>query len=276
MEESTMRKIIILLTVLALLCGSFSVSFAQEGPIVIENVPNVVGLAVGVLPDYVGSDDYTLGLAPFARFTLPNSERYLMLNVTELYFNMLNHPVFRFGPVLNYRFGRDDDVDDNYVKRMEEIDGTFEAGAFFGIDLKINNDKRNRFVADVELLFDIGNEYDGMNGTVSARYWHPFGRMFDGVIGVAFQFADDKFVNKYFGVDSTDSALSGLPFYHGDGGVTNFRVVPGVVMHLSEQWHLAAGLRYQRITGDSEDSPVVSMRGDADQWVFGLGAAYSW
>ena len=271
-----MRKIIILLTLLALLGGSFTVSFAQDGPIVIENVPNVVGLAVAVLPDYVGSDDYTFGVAPFARFTLPNSERYFMLNVTELYFNVLNHPFYRFGPVLNYRFGRDNDVEDPFVKWMQEIDGTFEAGAFFGVDWKINNDRRNRFVADVELLFDIGDVYNGMNGTVSARYWHPFGQMFDGVIGVAFQFADDKFVNKYFGVNLVDSALSSLPFYQADGGVTNFRVFPGVVMHLSEQWHLAAGLRYQRITGDAEDSPVVSMRGDANQWIVGLGAAYSW
>jgi outer membrane protein len=271
-----MKKIIILLTLLALLCGSFTVSRAQDGPIVIENVPNIVGVAVGIIPDYVGSNDYTFGVAPFARFTLPNSERYLMLNVTELYFNILNHPFLRFGPVLNYRFGRDNDVDDPFVKRMQEIDGTFEAGAFFGVDWKINDDMRHRFVTDVELLFDVGNEYNGVNGTVSARYWRPFGKMFDGVIGVAFQFADDKYVNKYFGVNFIDTALSGLPFYQGDGGVTNFRVYPGVVMHLSEQWHLAAGLRYQRITGDSADSPVVSMRGDADQWIAGLGAAFSW
>jgi len=47
-------------------------------------------------------------------------------------------------------------------------------------------------------------------------------------------------------------------------------------MHLSDRWHLAGGLRYQRMTGDAEDSPVVSMRGDADQWIVGLGAAFSW
>jgi len=271
-----MRKIIILLTLLTLLGGSFTVSFAQEGPIVIENVPNVVGVAVGMLPDYVGSDDYTFGVAPFARFTLPNSERYFMLNVTELYFNVVNHPRIRFGPVLNYRFGRDDDVDDMFVKRMTKIDDTLEAGAFLGYQWLIGNDKRHRFITDVEVLFDVGDTYDGVNGTWSARYWFPIGKMFDVVIGAAVQVADNKYMDKYFGVSVVDSFLSGLPFYQAGGGAVNFRVFPGAVMHLSENWHLAGGLRYQRMTEDAEDSPVVSMRGSADQWIVGLGAAFSW
>ncbi len=271
-----MKKILIMLMPVLFLSGLFNMSYAQDSPFQIEEMPNVVGVAVGVLPDYVGSNDYTLGVAPFARVTLGSTERYFLLNVTELYFNVIDDPVMRFGPVVNYRFGRDDDVNDSVVKKMSNIKGAFETGAFIGVDWKFHNDRRHRLIADAQVLFDVNKVYKGTTGTISARYWRPFGPMFDGVLGVGIQLADNRYVNKYFGVSENDSALSGLPFYKASGGVNNFKVFPGVVMHLSRQWHLAAGVRYMRLTGDAENSPVVSLRGSADQWVFGVGTAYSW
>ena len=220
--------------------------------------------------------DGAAGVAPFARIALPKSERYFLLNATELYFNILNDPIMRFGPVLNYRFGRDDDVEDPHVKRMSEIDGTMEAGFFMGFNWKIDGDRRHRLIGEAEALFDVGSEHKGVIGTLSARYWRPLGKMFDLVLGVGMQLADNKYTNKYFGVSASDSSLSGLPFYDAGGGVANFRAMPGVVMHLSQHWHLAAGVRYERIVGDAEDSPVVAIAGSADQWIAGLGVAFSW
>jgi outer membrane protein len=159
---------------------------------------------------------------------------------------------------------------------MTEIDDTVEAGAFLGVNWKINGDRRHRIVADVEALFDVGGEHDGVIGTLSARYWLPVGKMFDVVLGIGFQYADSDYMNTYFGVSPTDSSLSGLPIYDADGGTCNFRIFPGVVMHLSPKWHLAAGVRYQRLVGDAEDSPVVKDAGSADQFIAGLGVAYSW
>jgi outer membrane protein len=85
-----------------------------------------------MLPDYLGSDDYMGGAAPFFKYTPENTDYYVMLIATQLYVNLANHPTIRFGPVINYRFGRNDDVDDKAVKKMEEIEGTVEAGAFVG------------------------------------------------------------------------------------------------------------------------------------------------
>jgi outer membrane protein len=270
-----MKKIFVPFLAFLIIAGTFSPSFAQDSPIAIENMPNVIGVAVGALPDYVGSKYYTFGAAPFARITLPNSERYFLLNATELYFNVLNHPQLRFGPVLNYRFGRDN-VDQANVNNMRKIDGTIEAGAFLGFEYKLGGNMRHRFIADVEALADVGGEYKGVNGTLSVRYWRPFGRMFDAVIGVGFQYVDNKYTNKYFGVNYVDSLLSGLPYYQAGGGLNNFKIYPGVVMHLSEHWHLAGGFRYQRMTGYAKGSPVVDFVGCPDQWVVGLGTAYSW
>src|SRR5512134_1896725 len=111
-----MNSIKKLLTVFAAVVFALSLATAaqagMDSPFAIDNVPNVIGVGVGMVPDYLGSDDYTVAAAPFFRWTLPGTERYLQLNVTELSFNVLNHPNFVLGPVVNYRPGRKD-VDDD-------------------------------------------------------------------------------------------------------------------------------------------------------------------
>jgi outer membrane protein len=271
-----MKKIFILLTVLLAFSGTSTLSCAQDSFMIIEDMDNYVGVGGAALPDYVGSNNYTAGAAPFARITLPNSKRYFQLNFTELVFNMLDHPFLRFGPVLNYRFGRDDDVEDSHVKLMSEIDDTIEAGFFMGFDWKFDGDRRHRLVADAVALFDVGGVYEGAIGNFSARYWRPLGEMFDGVLGVGFQIADINYMNTYFGVSASDSFLSGLPIYQPSGGFSSFRIFPGVVTHLSPHWHLATGFRYERLLGDAKNSPVVSTVGSPDQWIAGMGVAYSW
>jgi MipA family protein len=253
-----------------------SAAQAQESPFNIENVPNVVGIAVGVLPDYVGSDDYMVGGAPFLKYTYPNSQWYLRLLVTDVQINVINHPIFRLGPAVNYRFGRNDDVEDKVVKHMQEIDGTIEAGAFAGVEFVTKDNPRERFLAQVEFLSDVGGEYNGYNVSVTASYWYPVHKMVDVTIGGGCTYASDNYMDTYFGVSQKDSERTGLPVFKASAGFRDVRINPGVVVHLSPDWHVAAGIQYRRLLDDAESSPVVDDRGSANQWIMGLGVAYSW
>jgi len=123
--------IVCILTVVTVF-GSTAVK-AQEMNLVIDNMPRVLGVGAGIVPDYEGSDDYTWGVAPFAKFKLEGHEQYLLIKAYEMQVNLIDHPWFRLGPSLNYHWGRDDDVEDHYVKKMKEIDGTVEEGA--GLEL---------------------------------------------------------------------------------------------------------------------------------------------
>jgi outer membrane protein len=79
-----------------------------------------------------------------------------------------------------------------------------------------------------------------------------------------------------FGVTQGDADRTGLPVYDADSGFKDIRVFPSLVMHLNETWHLALGVQYRGLLGDADDSPVVDDRGSSDQWLSGLGVAYSW
>ncbi len=266
--------IVCILTVVTVF-GSTAVK-AQEMNLVIDNMPRVLGVGAGIVPDYEGSDDYTWGVAPFAKFKLEGHEQYLLIKAYEMQVNLVDHPWFRLGPSLNYHWGRDDDVEDHYVKKMKEIDGTLEAGGWIGVEFTDSDNPRKRFLADIDCLADIGDEHDGYTVSANVRGWYPLSAMFDAGLGFTVVYASDNYMETYFGVDKKDSLRSGLPVFDADSGVKDIRINPVLVMHLNMNWHVAAGIQYRRMLDDADDSPVVDKRGSSDQWIGGLGLAYSW
>lgn len=272
-------KIVLLFIAVACALLITQTAQAQISPFNLENMDNAAGLSIGMLPDYQGSNDYMIGGAPFFKITLmEKSDYYVRLLATDLQANIINHPVFRFGPAINYRFGRSDDVEDDVVKYMKEIDGTIEAGAFVGIQLVDKDNPRNRFLSQIEFLGDVGGEYDGWNIGLTANYYFMVHKAVDLIVGGGIMYADDNYMETYFGVDQEDSDRTDniLPVYKADAGFLMAKVNAGAVVHLSYQWHIAAGLQYRPLLSDAADSPVVDDRGDSNQWVAGLGVAYSW
>lgn len=240
-------------------------------------MPRIAGAAVGAIPDYLGSNDYEVGIAPFFRYQFEGSKRYVQLLGAEVTFNVLDHPNLRFGPLVNYHFGRDDDVEDEVVARMREIDGTVEMGAFLDWFYIVEpGNPRHRLVAGGAIEQDVGNESDGLRGRISARYWRPVTEAIDVYIGGGMQFADSDYVETYFGVDAADAAATGLPQFSPSGGVNDVRLNLGALFYLSREWLLAAGLQYRRLLDDAADSPIVDDRGSANQVYVGVGAAYLW
>lgn len=272
----TYKKILIgiLAVVITMLFASAALA-GMDSPFAIDNVPNVIGAGAGMVPDYLGSDDYTAAAAPFFRWTFKGTERYLQLNVTELSFNVLNHPNFVLGPVLNYRPGRDD-VDDDVVDHMEEIDDTVDVGITVGYIWKNKANPRHRFITNLTLYMDAGDVYKGWLVQAGARYWYPVSKPVDLQIGVGTTYGNSQYMDTYFGVDSEDSRDSGLKKFTADEGFRDVNAQLAAVFHFSANWHLGAGIKYFGLIGDASDSPLVDGRGDANQFVYGLGVAYSW
>lgn len=273
---NSIKKVLLVSVVIACAMLVTQAAQAQNLPFAIDNVPNVVGVAGGMAPDYWGSDDYQAVGAPFFRWTLAGQERYLQMLVTELSFNVLNHPNIQFGPVLNYRFGRDDGVDDDVVKKMEEIDDTIEAGIFVNYVWKNKANPRHRFIAALSVLQDVGNGHDGHVIQAGLRYWYPVSKPIDILVGVGTTYGSSDYMKAFFGVNSTDAARTGLPLYNADSSFRDVNVPLGMVFHFSENWHLGAGVKYFSLVGDAKDSPIVKDRGSEDQFVYGVGLAYSW
>lgn len=264
----------------ATLLATAGAAQAQSSGFVFElpEVRNYVALAGGVVPDYMGSDDYTGGIAPAGLIKFGTSERYVRLIATDLQVNLLDNKTWAFGPALNYRFGRDDDVDDVQVSLMREIDDTVEAGVFGSWQWIGNDDPRHRFIVSGEFLHDVGGEHEGFILSGSARYFQPIERIkpLTLSIGANLTYGSSDYMDTYFSVDANNAARSGLPQFAADSGLRDFRVPMMAVWSFSEKWHVAGGAIYSRLLSDAGDSPVTDIRGSKNQWYVGAGVAYAW
>ncbi len=137
-------------------------AFAQSSDFAFEvpGVRNFVAVVGGVVPDYLGSDDYMFAAGPMRTIRFGDSERYVRLVATDLNINLLDSKTWSLGPAVNYRFGRSD-VDDKAVDDMKNIDGTVEVGAFGGWKWVSEGDPRHRFSVGTEFLYDVGGEHGG-------------------------------------------------------------------------------------------------------------------
>jgi len=239
-----------------------------------ENVPAVVGLGGGIVPDYTGSDEYTFGVAPFFRYTFAHQERYVQLIGNEFTVNLLDDRMFRFGPLLSYHFGRNDSVEDQMVSKMAEIDGTVEAGAFVDVVWANADDKRQRLIVGAKVYQDVGDVSDGFRANVGVRYWQPVAKPVDLNFSAGMVYQDDKFADCYFGVNPGNVGTSGLSFFTADGGLNEYYAIVGANIFLSKNWLMSMGVRGSVIAGDPADSPIVDQRGDATQWIGGIGIGY--
>ena len=264
-----------LLVAAALSLSTLSVSppAAAAGP-TLDVVPNFVGFGIGSTPQWMGAKDKVTGFAPAARMQLSGA-RFVELYGPFVDVNLLDSPYWEFGPMLAYRVGRKD-VDDPVVNTLPPIDGGVEAGLFAGAHYVNTQGVPWRVRAGVSVLTGVGGGATGTNVTPYASFWMPLGSTVFVGVGAGFTWASSGFMQQRFGVAPADAAVSGLPAFTAGSGVRQFYAWPAIVWRFSPQWFLAGGAFYQRLTGDAADSPIVSQRGDRNQWTVGGGIAYSW
>jgi outer membrane scaffolding protein for murein synthesis (MipA/OmpV family) len=94
-------------------------------------------------------------------------------------------------------------------------------------------------------------------------------------------FVSDKFADYYFSVSPAESALTAgvLPVFDADGGMKDWNI--GLLVNQSITGDLLGGFsifgtaNYSRLVGHFRDSPLVSQRGSASQWLVAAGVAYT-
>ena len=240
-----------------------------------ELIPNMAGIGAGVVPDYVGSDDYTFAAAPAFYYKFGNSNRYVDWWGIFGAVNLIDSQTWSAGPTLQFRPGRKD-VDDAVVSRMSEIDNSWDAGLYAGY--QYINTQGVPWMARVSVgaQWNLNNEYDGTYWWASSQFFFPLSEVLFVGLGGGIGGGGSSFNQTYFGVSPANAAASGLPVYSPGGGLSNVYVWPALMWRFHPNWIGAVGGMYSRVTGDAGDSPVVRDRGDANQWIGGVGIAYIW
>jgi len=234
---------------------------------------NLIAVGVGGYPDYIGSDDYSLGAIPLGRYVYWG-KRDITLVGNTLNVSLLSESGWRLGPSGMLRFGRSD-VSDDVVNRVHEIDPSIDLGAFVGYTW-VGDDPRKLLGSSAWALADVTDSHGGWTAGANLYGAYPVLEALTLAGGVAATYGSGSYMNTYFGVTPADAQASGLGAYQADAGIRDVRSWLVALVHLSPRWTIGAGVGYSWLADEAGRSPIVSDRGSRNQWLFGAGAMFLW
>jgi len=227
---------------------------------------------VAAAPDFEGSSDYQA--VPFITSHLHAGWLNFEFEGLTARLHLKPPSWFEAGLSLNYRFGRDDDIDNIVVERLREIDDTLEVGGFFRIKLNDQWQKRDSLEFQIEAFADTGSAHHGNIATLSASYAFFSGKRWRYEISAETTYADDDYMDTYFSVDTDNAALSGLPHFDPSGGFKDVGLNLNVTYFFSDKLGILGRVAYNHLIGDVADSPIIGKQGDPVQLFGGLSVLY--
>lgn len=224
-----------------------------------------IGGGVGAAPDYEGSDDYDAVPMPYFSVQWPNGRNIQWIG-NVLRANLIADSIWSAGPMLQFIPERDD-VDSNAVDAMEDVDDSLMLGAYARLKL-------DEWYLRLHAVQDVADGNDGLLVQLGGGYNWTFSPTFKMTFDAFTTYASDDYMEAYFEVDERDAARSGLDRYKADGGLKDVGLGLTTNCNPWAHWNFQAILRYTRLVGDAEDSPVVDDEGDANQYFGGLMVVY--
>lgn len=218
-----------------------------------ENAPErnwslIVGVGGSYKPEYEGSDKFELNPVPVVVFTYGE---WLDITPKAVTVTALRHGGFALSGRVGYESGRDED-DGERLRGLGEIDfaATFGAKASYsweGLELYASLDQTI-------------NGSESLIGTFGADFKAPVTERL--ILGAAVEatIANDKHMEAYFGVNSTQSLASGLSEYKAEAGLKRVDLSASATYMLTKNWLVRGEAGVGFLTGDAANSPIVEKK----------------
>jgi outer membrane scaffolding protein for murein synthesis (MipA/OmpV family) len=211
------------------------------------------GAILIVSPKYEGSNSYEVMGAPFvfpgSPFGGDGPINFTGLDGVQI--RILKHGSLELGPVVGWRFGREDE-DGDLLGGLGDVDGGFIVGAFGALRL-------GNFTFTTSYHHQVGGDDTGgllrLRGEIDVPV-HSTMRL---TFGLGTNYATEEYMDAFFSVTPAQSAtsLAGLPVYDAEAGFKDVFVSLTAAMQLDPRWALILGGSYAQLIGDAGDSPVI-------------------
>jgi len=227
-----------------------------------------VGGFMVVGPKYEGADEYeVIGFPIIAPggYGIGDDGVVQFRAADDLRLRIINFSGFEAGPLIGWRFDRDQD-DSSRLLGLGDVDGGFVVGGYVGYRV-------GPFMPFVSYHHQVSGDDTGgvvRFGTEAKTTLAP-GLAVSATVGASY--ADDDYADAYFSVTPGQSAASfaGLPVYDADAGIKDVFFGLSSDIPISPEWSLKLSGRYARLVGDAADSPVVE---NENQFYGGIGLTY--
>ena len=264
--------------------GAPALAFTK--PVFDENWATI-GLGLGLVPSYAGSDNYIAFPLPLVVGRVggvgisPNGPGFVLdFNPGKPGLAPRKGVRVAFGPAFRFRNDRNVQIKDDVVARAGKLDAALEVGGNVALVWRGVAKPVDQLSVGVQARWDVLGAHDGMVIEPQINYRAPIGRAFSLQTQISAEFVDDSFADYYFTVSPAQALASGLPQFRADGGLNRIGALAILSYDLDRNplnggWSLTAIGGYSRLFGDAEDTPFTALRGDANQFITGLGVAYT-
>lgn len=245
-------------------------SFSDITEEVMPDVTNVrLGFGPAYSPDYEGSDNYGVSIKPLISF---HYRDFLLVDNNNIRINLygtnglFKRNTFKAGPLLKIDFGRDES-DNPDLAGMGDISTSVELGAFASY---IIGPTRTR----VRLTQDVTSGHSGMKVIGDVRAIIRQTERLTVIGAFISTWADNSYMESYFSVTPMQSQLSGMSEFNARSGVKDLSFTLAGHYSLSRNWAALTNIGYSRLLGDAKNSPLVDIRGSANQFSASVFASY--
>lgn len=223
-----------------------------------------IGMSSLITPEYEGADEYRVIPVPLVDITY--QDRYFFNPYRGLGFNWINTRQIQAGPVMTYRLWQNED-DNPALDGLGNIPGTLELGGFF-----------NYYLPYIRFGADFKQGVNGHRGAIANFSMEFYGKISDKIqyaIGPRYAWADENYMQTYFGIDGTQSERSGLDAYFPGAGSKEIGVGGFLAYEFNEHWRVSTFGRLTRLLHPASDSPIVKDEGTPTQLTLAFGIGYT-
>jgi MipA family protein len=227
----------------------------------------MVGAGGEFKPDFEGANRSMLSPVPIFSIRRAGSAEQFRGPRDGASIALIDFGDLRAGPVGKFVAAR---KADNYTELngLGDINTAIELGGFveyFPVDW---------FRTRVETRQGFGGHH-GVVADFSADVIMPVLVGFTVSAGPRFTWESTKATSPYFSVDAAQAMATGLPVFNAKGGAHSAGAGAQVSYRFNPQWEVHSYVEYERLLGDAAASPIVAVRGSANQTTVGMGASYS-
>lgn len=246
-----------------------------------------LGLGVGLVPSYNGSNDYIAFPLPLIVGRVggvgisPNGPGFVLdLNSPGPVMGPRKGARVAFGPAFRFRNDRNAQIEDEVVARAGRLDVAIEVGGNVQVNFPGVFKTFDQLSIGTQVRWEVLGRHKGMIVEPQIGYRAPIGRAFSLQMQITAEFVDDAFADYYFTVTPEQAAASGLAPFHAEGGLNRVGTLAILAYDLDRNplnggWSLTGIGGYSRLLGDGADTPYTAVRGSANQFITGLGVAYT-
>jgi len=232
-----------------------------------------IGLGIGPVSEYEGSGKYGAIALPLVDIRKPGAyflkgasintnDGLASAGLTIFHFSYSkgsDHRLqFEIGPFVRAYGGRDE-TDSEVLSGLGDIDRSAGIGGFMEFSA-------GSWLAYVTMTpQDVGDDKEGNLATFDIEYTTSNKDGLKLSTGLSTSWADDDYMQGYFGVTNAQATQSRLSRFDSKAGLKDVGFQVKASYTLSPRWSLEGQAGYWRLLNDAADSPVVKDEGSVDQ-----------